>query len=70
MLARSTRQRKEYLYKKALDEKQTTIFEKKKRLRDALENDKAIPTELRSKDGEKLRSGLDLEDERTQGIIS
>eukprot|EP00392_Amoebophrya_sp_AT5.2_P000156 g156.t1 len=66
MLRKSTRQRKEYLYQKALEEREATTFEKKKRLRDALEQNKALPTDLRSKEADKLRTGLDLEDVTTR----
>lgn len=60
MLRRSVRQRKEYLYQKALEERETASFEKKKRLREALETNKAVPTDLRGKEGVKLRKKLDL----------
>ncbi|KAF4686570.1 snoRNA-binding rRNA-processing protein imp4, partial [Perkinsus olseni] len=64
MLRRNVRLRKEYLYKKALEEKERTTLEKKRKLRDALEQNKSVPTELRG--DTKLRTTLDLEDDRTK----
>ncbi|KAF4663396.1 snoRNA-binding rRNA-processing protein imp4 [Perkinsus chesapeaki] len=64
MLRRNVRLRKEYLYKKALEEKERTTLDKKRKLREALEQNKAVPTELRG--DTKLRTTLDLEDDRTK----
>ncbi|CAE8638342.1 unnamed protein product [Polarella glacialis] len=65
MLRRNARLRKEYLYKKALEDKEATTFEKKRKLQSALDNNKAIPTELRGED-KRLRKTLDLADDRTR----
>lgn len=65
MLRRDARLRKEYLYKKALEDKEAATFEKKRKLQEALSQNKAIPTELRGED-KKLRKTLDLEDDRTK----
>jgi len=65
MLRRNARLRKEYLYKKALEDREAVTFDKKRKLEDALKNNKAIPTELRGEDG-KLRKTLDLADDRTR----
>jgi len=65
MLRRNARLRKEYLYKKALEERETATFEKKRKLKDALDNNKPIPTELRNEDS-KLRKTLDLVDDNTR----
>jgi U3 small nucleolar ribonucleoprotein protein IMP4 len=65
MLRRNARLRKEYLYKKALEDRETVTFEKKRKLQSALDNNKAIPTELRGED-RKLRKTLDLADDRTR----
>ncbi|KAJ3240818.1 snoRNA-binding rRNA-processing protein imp4 [Chytriomyces hyalinus] len=43
----NTRLRREYLYRKSLESKEKTIFERKARIRDALESGKAIPSDLR-----------------------
>eukprot|EP00928_Gymnodinium_smaydae_P024561 TRINITY_DN19839_c0_g1_i1.p1 TRINITY_DN19839_c0_g1~~TRINITY_DN19839_c0_g1_i1.p1 ORF type:complete len:322 (-),score=73.33 TRINITY_DN19839_c0_g1_i1:197-1162(-) len=65
MLRRDARLRKEYLYKKALEDRESATFEKKRKLQAALDNNKAIPTELRGED-KKLRKTLDLHDDRTK----
>lgn len=65
MLRRNVRLRKEYLYKKSLEDREAVTFEKKRKLQEALSKGKAIPTELRGQD-KKLRAGLDLTDDRTK----
>lgn len=65
MLRRNARLRKEYLFKKALEDREASTFEKKRKLQAALDNNKAIPTELRGED-KKLRKTLDLADDRTK----
>lgn len=65
MLRRNARLRKEYLFKKALEDREATTFEKKRKLEDALKNNKAIPTELRGED-KRLRKTLDLADDKTR----
>jgi U3 small nucleolar ribonucleoprotein protein IMP4 len=65
MLRRNARLRKEYLFKKALEDREAATFEKKRKLQAALDNNKAIPTELRGED-KKLRKVLDLADDRTK----
>lgn len=65
MLRRNARLRKEYLYKKALEDREATTFDKKRKLQEALDNNKAIPSELKGEDN-KLRKTLDLADDRTK----
>ena len=65
MLRRNARLRKEYLYKKALEDKEAVTFDKKRKLQEALDKNKPIPTELKS-ESKKLRTVLDLADERTE----
>mmetsp|Transcript_87477 Transcript_87477/g.155148 ORF Transcript_87477/g.155148 Transcript_87477/m.155148 type:complete len:311 (+) Transcript_87477:66-998(+) len=65
MLRRNARLRKEYLYKKSLEDREAATFDKKRKLQQALDNNKAIPTELRGED-KKLRKNLDLADEKTK----
>eukprot|EP00913_Durusdinium_trenchii_P021612 g20309.t1 len=65
MLRRNARLRKEYLYKKALEDREATTFDKKRKLQEALDKNKAIPTELKGED-KKLRKTLDLADDRTK----
>uniref|UniRef100_A0A7S1FDJ4 Brix domain-containing protein n=1 Tax=Noctiluca scintillans TaxID=2966 RepID=A0A7S1FDJ4_NOCSC len=65
MIRRNARLRKEYLYQKALEDKEAVTFDKKRKLQDALDKNKPIPTELKS-ESKKLRTVLDLADERTE----
>ena len=48
MLRRQQRLRREYLYKKALEEQRRSITEKKDQVRRALDEDREIPTDLQS----------------------
>jgi len=68
MLRRNVRLRKEYLFKKSIEEKQHAIQDRKKRLRAALDSGKPIPTELRADDG--LLSKIDLDDKRTENTTT
>jgi U3 small nucleolar ribonucleoprotein protein IMP4 len=61
MLRRNTRLRREYLYRKSLEGKERQHYEKKRRLREALDEGKPIPTELRNEELA-LRREIDLED--------
>jgi U3 small nucleolar ribonucleoprotein protein IMP4 len=65
MLRRNARLRKEYLFKKALEDREAETFEKKRKLQSAISNNKAIPTELRGED-KRLRQTLDLADDVTK----
>ncbi|KAI8364793.1 anticodon-binding protein [Radiomyces spectabilis] len=57
MIRRNTRLRREYLYRKSLEAKERTIFERKQAIKKAIEQGKPIPTELRNV-GEDLRADL------------
>lgn len=61
MLRRQVRLRKEYLYRKSLEDQERTILEKKKKLKRALDDGKPIPTELR-KDEAELRRLMQFDD--------
>lgn len=50
---------------KALEDREASTFEKKRKLKEALSEGKAIPTEIRGED-KRLRKTLDLQDERTK----
>ncbi|KAL0377736.1 UNVERIFIED_CONTAM: U3 small nucleolar ribonucleoprotein IMP4 [Sesamum radiatum] len=67
MLKRNVRLRREYLYRKSLEGKERLLYEKKRKIREALEEGKPIPTELRNEEAA-LRQEIDLEDEHTAGI--
>ena len=54
--SKQTRLRREYLYRKSLEEKDRDTYEKKKRIREALADGKPIPTELRQAETEVRRS--------------
>ncbi|KAH0458210.1 hypothetical protein IEQ34_013525 [Dendrobium chrysotoxum] len=64
MLRRNIRLRREYLYRKSLEGKEREYYEKKRKIREALEEGKPIPTELRNEEAA-LRQEIDLEDEQT-----
>ncbi|KAI5342127.1 hypothetical protein L3X38_010002 [Prunus dulcis] len=55
---------REYLYRKNLEGKQRLLYEKKRKIREALEEGKPIPIELRNEEAA-LRQDIDLEDENT-----
>ncbi|XP_047122431.1 U3 small nucleolar ribonucleoprotein protein IMP4 isoform X1 [Hydra vulgaris] len=63
MLRREVRLRKEYLYRKSLEDQRKTIYEKKQKLKLALDEGKVIPTELR-KDESQLRKLLAYDDDK------
>lgn len=62
MLRRQVRLRKEYLYRKSLEDQERRIVDKKKKLKRALDEGKPIPTELR-KDESELRKLMKFDDE-------
>ncbi|PQQ16535.1 U3 small nucleolar ribonucleoprotein IMP4 [Prunus yedoensis var. nudiflora] len=64
MLRRKIRLTREYLYRKSLEGKPRLLYEKKRKIREALEEGKPIPTELRNEEAA-LRQEIDLEDENT-----
>ncbi|KAJ0265708.1 IMP4 [Hirschfeldia incana] len=64
MLRRNVRLRKEYLYRKNLEGDERQLYEKKRKIREALQEGKPIPTELRNEEA-KLRQEIDLEDQNT-----
>lgn len=68
MLRRNTRLRREYLYRKSLEGKERQHYEKKRRVREALEEGKPIPTELRNEELA-LRREIDLDDQDRAGFV-
>ncbi|XVE69513.1 hypothetical protein DITRI_Ditri09bG0158000 [Diplodiscus trichospermus] len=64
MLRRNIRLRREYLYRKSLEGKERLLYEKKRKIKEALDEGKPIPTELRNEEAA-LRQEIDLEDEYT-----
>ncbi|KAF6168339.1 hypothetical protein GIB67_018179 [Kingdonia uniflora] len=69
MLKRNIRLRREYLYRKSLEGKERSLYEKKRKLKECLEEGKEIPTELRN-EAEGLRKEIDLEDKETSELKS
>lgn len=64
MHRRAARLRREYLYRKSLEGKQREEYEKKRTIRQALQEGKPIPTHLRVESA-KLKRDVDLEDDNT-----
>jgi U3 small nucleolar ribonucleoprotein protein IMP4 len=64
MLRRNARLRREFVYRKSLEGKERELYEKKRTIRQCLEDGKVIPTELRREES-KLREELAMEDTRT-----
>lgn len=64
MLRRNARLRREFIYRKSLEGKERELYEKKRTIRQCLEDGKVIPTELRREES-KLREELAMEDTRT-----
>ncbi|KAG0169137.1 snoRNA-binding rRNA-processing protein imp4 [Apophysomyces sp. BC1034] len=65
MIRRNTRLRREYLYKKSLESKDRTIFERKQKIKEAIEQGKSIPTELRNM-GDELKKDLPFDQAQTE----
>lgn len=63
-MRRNVRLRREYIYRKSLEGKERLLYEKKRKIKEALQEGKPIPTELRNEEAE-LRHQIDLEDENT-----
>ncbi|XP_028398119.1 U3 small nucleolar ribonucleoprotein protein IMP4-like [Dendronephthya gigantea] len=69
MLRRQARQRREYIYKKSVEDQERTIYDRKKRLKNALQEGKPIPTELRRDEGE-LRKAIEFDDEAHEKVTT
>ncbi|KAK9407489.1 U3 small nucleolar ribonucleoprotein IMP4 [Crotalus adamanteus] len=69
MLRREARQRREYLYRKAQEEKLRTLQEKKEKIKKALDENCLIPTELR-KEALVLQKALEFDDGGAEGVTS
>ncbi|CCF53568.1 hypothetical protein NDA11_007540 [Ustilago hordei] len=62
MLRRQTRERREYIYKKALESKEKQIYERKQQIREALASGKPLPPSLAgTKEAESLGRDLSLD---------
>ncbi|CAI8003966.1 U3 small nucleolar ribonucleoprotein protein IMP4, partial [Geodia barretti] len=69
MLRRQARLRREYLYRKSLEDKERSILERKRKLRDALEGGRVIPTELQ-KDALELRKAMKYDDDEREDLAA
>ncbi|XP_060678468.1 U3 small nucleolar ribonucleoprotein protein IMP4 [Hemiscyllium ocellatum] len=67
MLRREARMRREYLYRKAQEDRLRSIDEKKQQLKHALEENRLIPTELR-REALELQKVLEYDDEGGEGV--
>mmetsp|Transcript_13703 Transcript_13703/g.17856 ORF Transcript_13703/g.17856 Transcript_13703/m.17856 type:complete len:288 (+) Transcript_13703:29-892(+) len=66
---RNIRLRKEYLYRKSLEGKEREIYEKKRKIKEALREGKPLPTELVGEES-LLRKDFDLDDEKHERPLS
>ncbi|KXS10889.1 Brix-domain-containing protein [Gonapodya prolifera JEL478] len=57
MIRRQTRLRREYLYRKAIEDKEKSIFDRKRRLQEAIKDGKPIPYDLKQ-DGAQLTKDM------------
>lgn len=69
MLRRQIRLRREYIYRKSIEDKERTIQEKKRRLQQSIDNNVLITSELR-KDAIKLQGKMDWDTSGCDGIIN
>lgn len=69
MLRRLARERREYLYRKSIEDKRRTVEEKKERLKQALEENRPIPYELRT-EALSLQGALEWDDPGGEGVVS
>ncbi|CAK8690956.1 unnamed protein product [Clavelina lepadiformis] len=67
MLRRQARERREYIYRKSIEDKHRSIQERKRRLKIALDANKPIPTEVR-KDALDLQNSLEYDDAGGDGV--
>lgn len=69
MLRRQARLRREYIYRKSIEDRDRTIVEKKQKIKRALDENKPIPTDLR-KDAIGIQKTLDWEGEGGDGLTT
>lgn len=66
MLRRAARERREFIYRKTIEQRQKTIEDKRERLKHALDENKLIPSDLR-KDAIDLQKNTDWNDAGADG---
>ncbi|PVD24095.1 hypothetical protein C0Q70_14565 [Pomacea canaliculata] len=69
MLRRQTRLRREYVYRKSVEERERAIQEKKEKIKRALDDNTPIPTSLR-KDAVELNRSLAWDDDGGEGVTT
>ncbi|KAK3612063.1 hypothetical protein CHS0354_021751 [Potamilus streckersoni] len=69
MFRRLARQRREYIYKKSIEDRERTILEKKQKLKRTLDENKTIPSDLRD-EAISLQKTLDWEDDGAEGLTT
>jgi len=69
MLRRQARLRREYIYRKTIEEREKAIQEKKEKLKHAIEENKQIPTALRA-DAISLQKTLNWDDDGADGLTT
>ncbi|XP_076102144.1 U3 small nucleolar ribonucleoprotein IMP4-like [Mytilus galloprovincialis] len=69
MLKRQARLRREYIYRKSIEDRERTILEKKQKLKNALDDNKQIPTDLQN-DAVDLQKTLDWDDKGADGLTT
>lgn len=67
MHRRVARLRKEYLYRKSLEGKERLLFEKKRKIKEALAEGKPVPTELKN-EFDQLQKEVQLDDDETKEL--
>jgi len=69
MIRRNARLRREYIYRKSVEDKQRHVQEKKEIIKKAIDDNKPIPTHLQ-KDALELQKAVDWLDEGGEGVTS
>lgn len=69
MLRRQARLRREYLYRKSIEERERTTQERKRKIQDAIDEGKSIPTELQEEAVE-LRKAMKFDDSERQEVTT
>ena len=69
MLRRAARERREFVYKKAIEQRQKQIEEKRERLKSALEQNRMIPADLR-RDALSIQKNVEWKDAGGEGVAA
>lgn len=69
MIRRQARLRREYIYRKSIEDRERTILEKKQRLKTALDENKQIPSDIQD-DAIAVQKTLDWDDQGADGLTT